>query len=353
MGWLKVLLNANNAEGVREAIRISYIKHVRLASQGKIPTADTSPHHVGLYGALSSRYKASGIQTNEVILWGELAPFLLMRESDSIEALAEYVVFKEKPQEAKEQWLKKAINDALRVPPASDESPRTFAPIGIINQVAWCNLLDADIENILEAEAEKFIDHKESKPKDNNEINSNGDKKSQIHNVSSKEFGEYIVQFVVEAVDQTLRPSLIFDQDINKPFKPLNEDELLIFCLFPFDIIVSREIKAHVDEVRGYARDRLLVSVNNFINSKGIKALSNENWERIVESRFASYAAALSVQKGESGGDALIRFSKIACDNILGPENDDLRLMMELGSFFTSTMQEISAKIKMFNIVDT
>lgn len=155
MGWFKNLFNIKNAEGCREAMRLSYQKHLRLARQGMVPT-DDSPHYVGLYGALGSRYKTRGIPVMEVVIWAELVPFLLMRETDAVEALAEYVVYQERDRDAKVSWLRKLINDVLRMAPTSAESPRSMAPRGIINQVAWCDLLDPDVKMTLEEEAQKI-----------------------------------------------------------------------------------------------------------------------------------------------------------------------------------------------------
>lgn len=156
MGWLKLLLNAGNAEGCREAMRMSYKKHLRGARQGMVSDADTSPHYAGLYGALASRYKVLRMPMMEVVIWAELVPFLLMRETEAVEALAEYVVYKERPSEAKVSWLKKLINDALRTAPACAESPRTMAPMGMINQAAWCELLHPDIKSAIEDEAQRI-----------------------------------------------------------------------------------------------------------------------------------------------------------------------------------------------------
>lgn len=158
MGWFKLLLNSNNAEGCREAMRMSYKKHLRQG-QRMVLHADTSPHHVGLYGALSTRYKSAGMPVVEMVIWAELAPFLLMKETDAVESLAEYVVYKERPLEAKVSWLKKLINDAFQMVPSSEESSAymELAPMGMINQVAWCNLLDPDIRSAIEEKARKII----------------------------------------------------------------------------------------------------------------------------------------------------------------------------------------------------
>ena len=132
MGWFKLLLNGNNAEGCREAMRMSYKKHLRLALRGIAPSCD-SPHHIGLYGALCTRHMTYGMHISpsmEPELWAELAPFLLMSETDAVESLAEYVVYKELPREAKVPWLRKIINDAFRTRPVAEDWLRTIAPMG-------------------------------------------------------------------------------------------------------------------------------------------------------------------------------------------------------------------------------
>lgn len=157
MGWLNLILNANNAEGCREAMRMSYKKHLRQG-QSMVLHADTSPHHVGLYGALSTRYKGAGMPVVEMVIWAELAPFLLMKETDAVEGLTEYVVYKERPLEAKVPWLKKLINDTLQMTHSSEESSTymDMVPMGMLNQVAWCNLLDPDIKSAIEEKARKI-----------------------------------------------------------------------------------------------------------------------------------------------------------------------------------------------------
>jgi len=156
MGWFNLFKNINSAEGAREAMRLSYKKHLDLARQGKIPSAH-NPCHTGLYGALGSRYKMRGMPVTEIVLWSELVPFLLMKETEATEALAEYVVYQEKPEEANISWLKKLINTALRVAPSSEELLRSTASLGFLDQVAWCNLLDIDVKNRLEKESEEIL----------------------------------------------------------------------------------------------------------------------------------------------------------------------------------------------------
>lgn len=135
------------AESCREAMRDSYAKHVRLAKDKQSQVGE-SPHVLGLYGALGTRYLARGINIGDE-LWYELAPFLAMEEQKAVEALAEYVIYQEMPKEARIQWLSEVINFALHSP--TKGSYRELAAIGVIRQVAWCALLIPDTMRIIEA----------------------------------------------------------------------------------------------------------------------------------------------------------------------------------------------------------
>lgn len=147
--WTKLF---GGADGCREAMRESYDKHVRVARQEG--TEASSPHVAGLYGTLGTRYIARGMPVTEVILWGELAPFLVMKEAEAVEALAEYVVFQERPKDARVTWLKEALNSALRS--CRDTSRTAMAVAGLINQVAWCALLEPHTMKAIEDAVEKL-----------------------------------------------------------------------------------------------------------------------------------------------------------------------------------------------------
>jgi hypothetical protein len=155
--WLKLLRVAGSPEGCRESTRLSYDQHLQGALKGKAQTGDR-PGHVALYGALASWYKVRGTAVREVLLWGELAPFLLIPEASAREAIAEYTVYLETPAEARRDWLATLINDGLRAAPATVESPRSMALFGFMNKVAWCRLLDADVKDALHQEEQKFAE---------------------------------------------------------------------------------------------------------------------------------------------------------------------------------------------------
>ncbi len=133
------------ADGCREAMRDSYAKHVRLAKN--VHEVRESSHAMGLYGALGARYRARGINIG-VGIWHELAPFLALAEQEAVEALAEYVLFQERPKDARITWLKEIINSALKN--VTNDSQRRLAAVGVLDQVAWCALLTSDTMRIIE-----------------------------------------------------------------------------------------------------------------------------------------------------------------------------------------------------------
>ena len=140
-------------------MRQSYQKHYDLARRGAALTTSDA-HQAGLFGALGTRYKLRGVLRSpgfpDVVLWPELAPFLLMSRQDAVEALAEYVLWQERPSTARTEWLARKINDALRTKPSNEDSPRHFAWTAFINQVRWCELLDPHNRKALSREAEQI-----------------------------------------------------------------------------------------------------------------------------------------------------------------------------------------------------
>jgi hypothetical protein len=110
MGLFDKIKKIMGADGCREAMRLSYQKHLRGANQGIGPKDGTPPYWVGLYGALATRYKSYGVSVSEREIWQELVPFLLMTEQEAPEALAEYVLYKERPNEARVPWLQNLLN---------------------------------------------------------------------------------------------------------------------------------------------------------------------------------------------------------------------------------------------------
>lgn len=154
-----LILNKRFPEGCRRAMRQSYQQHYDLALRGATPTTSDA-HDAGLFGALGTRYKLTGVFRApgfpDVVLWPELAPFLLMSQADAVEAVAEYVLWQERPSAARTDWLARKINEALRNKPSSEDSPRHFASAAFINQVRWCDLLDTENRKALSREAEQL-----------------------------------------------------------------------------------------------------------------------------------------------------------------------------------------------------
>ncbi len=154
-GWFKSF----TADGCRDAMRESYQKHHDLARKGLLPAA-VEPHYAGLYGALGSRYRLRGLLprdvTRDVILRSELAPFLAMSEEDAVEALAEYVLWQERPTWARTEWLAQKINETLNGP--KNNEVLLFAGAAFINKVAWYKLLTPRNKEIFINEAKKFLE---------------------------------------------------------------------------------------------------------------------------------------------------------------------------------------------------
>lgn len=150
MGWLKEKLRTlrPGPDGARAAMRLSYAKHRRGASRGKSSTED-SPHVVGVFGALGTRYKGNGTLPSgtmpEAILWPELAPFLEMPEADAVTALVEYVVWQEYPGFARFEWLYGKINqsvEAILRSGTNGSDRRVFLALAVVNHAGWTTVLD-------------------------------------------------------------------------------------------------------------------------------------------------------------------------------------------------------------------
>lgn len=107
MGFWHQLRNINNAEGIRETMRISYDNSLKLAVKSGLRRSSNVARHFALFGALESRYLVSGVPTEnaEKLIWAELLPFMWLDGHTAREALAEYVVYKEMPAGAKISWL--------------------------------------------------------------------------------------------------------------------------------------------------------------------------------------------------------------------------------------------------------
>jgi len=147
MGFWHQLKNINNAEGIRETMRMSYDKHFKLAMKGKIPLSGETPHRIALYGALGSRFRVSGVPVDNVIaeavVWADLLPFLYLDQHSAREALAEYVVYKEMPKDARISWLTTVVKQGCKV--GKDEHQQeynAFMTVAEANRIVWLLLLE-------------------------------------------------------------------------------------------------------------------------------------------------------------------------------------------------------------------
>lgn len=148
MGLWDVIKNLNNADGVREAMRMSYDKHLRKAQAGEISAPGSSLAQFALYGALATRYQASGLNPPEQTVWAELTPFMGLGDADGREYLAEYVVYRERPVEARTVPLRRKINEGLR---AANTEVKAMAAVALMQGVAWGRLLDEPTRSMLDA----------------------------------------------------------------------------------------------------------------------------------------------------------------------------------------------------------
>jgi hypothetical protein len=156
MRLLRLIRKAGTPEGCRESTRLSYDQHLTGALKGNGASGD-APHHTALYGALASWYNVRGVPIREAMIWGELAPFLLVPEAEAREAIAEYTVYLETPAQANVAWLAGLVNDALRPVPVSKESPRSMAFFGAMYGAAWYKLLASDVKETVDAEVRSLM----------------------------------------------------------------------------------------------------------------------------------------------------------------------------------------------------
>jgi len=126
------------AQGIRDAMTKSYHRHV-AKFRGQVLPDDTSLHQVGLYGALATRYMVRFQPVLEVVLWAELVPFVNLNPDDGLEALAEYIVYKETPLDAKRDWLSDQIKKGLSL--LGDEEREAIEIVANMNKIVWMELV--------------------------------------------------------------------------------------------------------------------------------------------------------------------------------------------------------------------
>jgi hypothetical protein len=142
MGVLNKMFGGAN--GIRESMQESYVKHRKLVESGQAQVADVSDaHFMGLYGALNTRYWARGIRRTEPQLMIELAPFCAMQDKNAaLSMLSEYAVYQERPGEAQIGLLKIVINTSLRS--CEEDHWLQAVATGVRQQADWSDLLEPE-----------------------------------------------------------------------------------------------------------------------------------------------------------------------------------------------------------------
>ncbi len=125
-------------QGIRDAMTKSYHSHIAKFT-GQVLPEETSLHQMGLYGALGTRYMAGFQPVIEVVIWAELAPFINLNPDDGLAALAEYVVYKETPLDAKREWLSEQVKKGLSF--LGDEEREAIEIMAEVNKFVWMELV--------------------------------------------------------------------------------------------------------------------------------------------------------------------------------------------------------------------
>jgi hypothetical protein len=134
MGFFNKLVN--NADGIREQVVESYEGGAKHARQ----TGTENPHLFGLYSAIHRCYSLRKWHIDDETLRGELAPFVGIGGGNAVSALAEYMVWQERPLDAREEWLRQLINTATRGLSAFDLIE--FGVVASTGKFSWTRLLD-------------------------------------------------------------------------------------------------------------------------------------------------------------------------------------------------------------------
>ena len=153
MGFWSQLKNINNAEGIREIVCRSYDENYNLVvKSGLAQTASKvsgdplseMTQYFALFGVLENYYLASGIEIAEKTIWAELLPFLYLDKQTGREALAEYVVYKEMPKDAKIAWLETVVQKGCDLAKSKRDKKAydAWMPVAKTNGVVWLLLFD-------------------------------------------------------------------------------------------------------------------------------------------------------------------------------------------------------------------
>jgi hypothetical protein len=108
------------------------------------PENGVPAHHSALHGALALRYAASYRGVPEAVVWLEVAPFLTLSSEQSVAALAEYVVFKERPAKADRELVETSVRRGLEL--LGDEDRQLFVSAAREYRFGWWRLVDASGE---------------------------------------------------------------------------------------------------------------------------------------------------------------------------------------------------------------
>jgi hypothetical protein len=131
-------------EGGYRAIQASYDKHYKLAlNQGIEPVS------MGLFGALSSRYKLRRKFISDFVHMVEIAPFRLMGADIRVARLADYLMIDEIPDRINATGVWISINEAIRASSAGEDTGAydlmvSSMPVLVNAPIRWVEWLDGD-----------------------------------------------------------------------------------------------------------------------------------------------------------------------------------------------------------------
>lgn len=95
-----------DSDTMRETIRTAYSESLSEASKDQLGPSGADPHHTALAAALAYHADNAGDEiTFGTMLWPHVAPFLHLDRETACGALAEYVVYRQDPDDAEVDWL--------------------------------------------------------------------------------------------------------------------------------------------------------------------------------------------------------------------------------------------------------
>lgn len=170
--WNKLF---GGADGIRESMRETYAYRYQKAQECPPASGDT-PHQFALYQALGSRYIVTRKPWNEMRLHLELVPFYAMERNEAVDMLTEYIVYQERPTDARTDILRERLNAVVRAL-LRGETPgeiqflvhaadidigkmaglSSFVAMAYLNRVPWCDLLDKASLELLARTAREMV----------------------------------------------------------------------------------------------------------------------------------------------------------------------------------------------------